>query len=206
MTDTVRRPVPGPEPTWQPAPSVPRHDGPNNPARQYGMWDLVFALHRRIAILDVPLRPLADRLRLHLEESWVEPGPVRGAVFTIDGTRFAFDDLGNGPEHGRMAVYFDPAGERNAARALGLLLEVLGIGPEYIAEWRNPHGVFENTTEVPWPGPDREDPWVTRRRPRSERAAEAEPSEPTRGFTGTLTVTFHDPTDEPPEDRSASIG
>uniref|UniRef100_A0AAU2VGL5 Uncharacterized protein n=1 Tax=Streptomyces sp. NBC_00003 TaxID=2903608 RepID=A0AAU2VGL5_9ACTN len=66
MTDIE---VPGPEPDWQPATQPPYYTG-KNPAHQYSVWEHAAPLFRMVGALALPVQPVAQRLRLHVERSW----------------------------------------------------------------------------------------------------------------------------------------
>ena len=120
--------VPGPEPDWQPATIPPYHVG-KNPASQHSLWQAASTLYRIVAGLTPPLAALAARLRLEVEHTWEDPGPVDVALFRLRRTEFALTEV---PGKGCTFVWLDRA-ERDVEAALDLLLGALGIGREAVA-------------------------------------------------------------------------
>ncbi|MER5296375.1 hypothetical protein ABT382_30585 [Streptomyces pharetrae] len=61
--------IPAPEPAWQPATQPPYYTG-KNPAHQYGVREHSAPPVQVIGVLALPVQPVAQRLRLHVERSW----------------------------------------------------------------------------------------------------------------------------------------
>jgi hypothetical protein len=124
--DVVR--VPGPEPDWQPATVPPYHVG-RNPAVQHSLWQAASTLYKLVAGLTPPLEALAARLRLEVEHTWEDPGPVDVALFRLRRTEFAFTWV---PGKDRTFVWVD-RGHQDVDGALEVLIATLGVGREAVA-------------------------------------------------------------------------
>ncbi|MER5880727.1 hypothetical protein ABT119_33030 [Streptomyces sp. NPDC001910] len=119
---------PGPEPDWEPAPHY--QGGKCNPALQSGMWEYAASTLRLVAGLSPSLGLLAARLRLTVEQSWEDLGPVQVAMFRIQGIDFALHRLESNPRPDVFVWIGRTKTDTDAA--LALLLDVLGIGTEAI--------------------------------------------------------------------------
>ncbi|MCG3042651.1 hypothetical protein L7D48_19080 [Streptomyces sp. S1A] len=120
--------VPGPEPDWQSAAVPPYHVG-NNPVSQHSLWQAASTLYRLVAGLRPPLEALAARLRLEVEHTWEDPGPVDAALFRLRRTEFAFTWV---PGKDCTFVWVDRY-HQDVEAALEILLDVLGVGREAVA-------------------------------------------------------------------------
>ncbi|GGR87396.1 hypothetical protein GCM10010252_27690 [Streptomyces aureoverticillatus] len=76
--------VPGPEPDWQPAAQPPYYTG-KNPAYQYSVWEHSAPLFQMIGGLALPVQPVAQRLRLHVERSWDGLDDLDVVLFRLKG-------------------------------------------------------------------------------------------------------------------------
>ncbi|WP_026411342.1 hypothetical protein [Actinomadura oligospora] len=122
--------VPGPEPDWEAAASC--QGGKRNPAFQSGMWEYASSRFRIVAGLAAPLEPLAARLRLQIERSWEEPGPVDAAMFCIQRTDFALSRA-NAAHDATTYIWVGLPVSRSRKQtdaAIHLLLNALGLSPE----------------------------------------------------------------------------
>lgn len=120
--------IPGPEPDWQPATMLGYYVG-KNPAYQVSVWMYLSKFFKVAAGLRTPITPLAERLRLSLEHTWVDPGPVDVAVFQIQRIDFAFSWSEGGSEY--TAVWLDKTQE-DVGAALGVLADALGVNRDAI--------------------------------------------------------------------------
>ncbi|WP_228184107.1 hypothetical protein [Streptomyces anulatus] len=127
MTDIE---VPGPEPDWQPAAQPPYYTG-KNPAHQYSVWEHSVPLFQMIGALALPVHPVAQRLRLHVERSWDGLDDLDVVLFRLDGFRFAISKHDGNPL-GVSYVWLTQPHEQ-ADKALDTLLEVVGIGEDVVA-------------------------------------------------------------------------
>ncbi|WP_433664131.1 hypothetical protein ACQPW1_19575 [Nocardia sp. CA-128927] len=93
-------PVPGPEPGWEPAAQY--QGGKRNPALQYSAWEAASANLILGGVLAAPLDALAARLRLHVEHTWADPGPVAVALFRIAGAEIALSAIALDSEHAEL--------------------------------------------------------------------------------------------------------
>lgn len=126
--------VPGPEPTWDPAPSPWGSGGGgwrqnDNPAFQSSLWE--YAIGRAfdlVAGLSIPMAPLAARLRLTVEHGWEDLGDVEAAMFAIQKVDFALSRTAGNPHLGVYVWLAKSQGDQEAA--LDLLLSTLGLGRE----------------------------------------------------------------------------
>lgn len=115
--------VPGPEPEWEAAASC--QGGKRNPALQYSLWECAVGGFRLVAGLAATLESLASRLRLHIEHSWEDPGPVDVAIFRIGKTDFALSQSAN-PQ--TATFVWASSSTEEVDEALDILLEALGLG------------------------------------------------------------------------------
>ena len=122
--DVVR--VPGPD--WQPATIPPYHVG-KNPNVQHSLWQATSTLYRLVAGLTPPLEALAARLRLEVEHTWEDSGPVDVALFRLHRTELA---LTWDPGKGCTFVWVD-RDHQDVEAALEILLATLGVGREALA-------------------------------------------------------------------------
>ncbi|MFJ9139419.1 hypothetical protein OG458_40880 [Streptomyces sp. NBC_01281] len=129
---------PGPEPDWEPAPHY--QGGKRNPALQNGMWENAASSLRLVAGLSPSLDLLAARLRLTVEQSWEDLGPVQVAMFRIQGIDFALHRPESNPRPD-VFVWISRA-QTDTDAALGLLLDALGIGTEAITFRADDEGTF----------------------------------------------------------------
>lgn len=84
-----------------------------------------------LASFSVDLDAVARRLRLTLETSWDEHGPVRVAFFVLDGTDFVVTHHeGDAPG---THVWTRKGGPVDSATRVGSLLAALGVGPEAVS-------------------------------------------------------------------------
>ena len=127
--------VPGPEPDWLEAA---QHQGPlRNPATQFSLWEQASGFFREVAVLAVPLKDVARRFRLTVEESWDNPSPIEAAIARIKGIDLAFSsDLQSLPE---CSVWLHRTSTIDVEEALATLLAVLGVDWTVVSFWR-PHG------------------------------------------------------------------
>ncbi|MFE3109208.1 hypothetical protein ACFXKJ_32565 [Kitasatospora indigofera] len=130
--------VPGPEPDWQPATSLPYGSG-RNPAAQCGLWVAAAGSFRMIAGLRPPLEALAARLRLSVERSWEELGEVDAAVFTIDRRHFALSLMTYGQSETWVWLH---RSHEDAGGALDVLLRALGLGQDAVVFTGGPDDGF----------------------------------------------------------------
>ncbi|MDH2412372.1 hypothetical protein ACG5V6_24200 [Streptomyces chitinivorans] len=101
----------------------------NNPVSQHSLWQAASTLYRLVAGLTPPLEALAARLRLEVEHTWVDPGPVDVALFRLRRTEFAFTWV---PGKGCTFVWVDRH-HQDVEGALEILLDALGVGREAVA-------------------------------------------------------------------------
>ncbi|MET8504978.1 hypothetical protein ABZV60_10040 [Streptomyces sp. NPDC004787] len=133
MTDIE---VPGPEPDWQPATQPPYYTG-KNPAHQYSVWEHHAPLFQMIGGLALPVHPVAQRLRLHVERSWDGLDYLDVVLFRLKGFSFAISKHDGNPL-GVSFVWLTQPHEQ-ADKALDTLLEVVGIGEDVVAFRGNAH-------------------------------------------------------------------
>ncbi len=124
MTDIE---VPGPEPDWQPATQPPYYTG-KNPAHQYSVWEHSAPLFQMVGALALPVQPVAQRLRLHVERSWDGLDELDVVLFRLDGFSFAISKHDGNPL-GVSYVWLTQPHEQ-ADKALDTLLEVVEMGEE----------------------------------------------------------------------------
>jgi hypothetical protein len=118
--------VPGPEPDWESAAAY--QGGKRNPALQVSLWEWVACDFHSVGELAVPLEALAARLRLTIEHTWEDPGPVDVALFRIARTEFVLSHRRSSPHTPTFIwVRQDTA---DVEEALSLLLGALGLGRE----------------------------------------------------------------------------
>lgn len=118
--------VPGPEPGWE---SAAAYQGrKRNPALQVSLWEWVACDFRSVDELTVPLETLAARLRLTIEHTWEDPGPVDVALFRIASTEFVLSHRRNSPQTPTFIWVRKDTG--NVEEALNLLVAALGLGRE----------------------------------------------------------------------------
>ncbi|MFD9411641.1 hypothetical protein ACFWBN_32105 [Streptomyces sp. NPDC059989] len=122
--------VPGPDPDWQPA-TQPRHYTGRNPAHQYSVWEHSAPLFQMIGVLALPVQPVAQRLRLHVERSWDGLDDLDVVMFRLKGFSFAISKHDGNPV-GVSYVWLTQPHEQ-ADKALDTLLEVVGIGEAAVA-------------------------------------------------------------------------
>ncbi|MFE5535434.1 hypothetical protein [Streptomyces sp. NPDC056492] len=127
MTDVE---VPGPEPDWQPA-TQPPYDTGKNPAHQYSVWEHSAPLFQLVGALTLPVQPVAQRLRLHVERSWDGLDGLDVVLFRLKGFSFAISKHDGNPL-GVSCVWLTEPHEQ-AGKALDTLLEVVGIGEDVVA-------------------------------------------------------------------------
>ena len=126
--------VPGPDPTWDPAPSPWAQGGGEwrrnpNPAFQTSLWEhAIGGVFDLVAGLSTPMAPLAARLRLTVEHGWEDLGGVEAAMFAIQKINFALSRTDGNPLPG-VYVWVAKA-ESDQDAALGLLLATLGLDRE----------------------------------------------------------------------------
>ena len=126
--------VPGPDPTWDPAPSPWAQGGGEwrrnpNPAFQTSLWEhAIGGVFDLVAGLSTPMAPLAARLRLTVEHGWEDLGGVDAAMFAIQKINFALSRTDGNPLPG-VYVWVAKA-ESDQDAALGLLLATLGLDRE----------------------------------------------------------------------------
>ncbi|MEX0172026.1 hypothetical protein [Streptomyces sp. LMG1-1-1.1] len=121
--------IPGPEPDWQPATQPPYYTG-KNPAHQYSVWEHVAPLFQMIGVLALPVQPIAQRLRLHVERSWDGLDDLDAVLFRLKGFSFAISKHDGNPL-GVSYVWLTQPHEQ-AEQALDTLLEVVGIGEDAV--------------------------------------------------------------------------
>ncbi|MFF1414607.1 hypothetical protein ACFVX6_33390 [Streptomyces sp. NPDC058289] len=122
--------VPGPEPDWQPATQPPYYTG-KNPANQYSVWEHSAPLFQMIGALALPVQPIAQRLRLHVERSWDGLDELDVVLFRLEGFRFAISRHDGNPL-GVSYVWLTQPHER-ADTALDTLVTAVGIGEDAVA-------------------------------------------------------------------------
>ncbi|MFE5597471.1 FMN-binding protein [Streptomyces sp. NPDC056549] len=122
--------VPGPEADWQPATQPPYYTG-KNPAYQYSVWEHSAPLFQMIGALTLPVQPVAQRLRLHVERSWDGLDELDVVLFRLDGFSFAISKH-DGHPLGVSYVWLTQPHEQ-ADKALNTLLEAVGIGEDAVA-------------------------------------------------------------------------
>ncbi|WP_228183971.1 hypothetical protein [Streptomyces anulatus] len=122
--------VPGPELDWQPATQAPYYSG-KNPAYQYSAWEHSAHLFQMIGGLALPVQPVAQRLRLHVERSWDGLDELDAVLFELKGFSFAISKHDGNPL-GIAYVWLTQLHEQ-ADKALDTLLEVVGIGENAVA-------------------------------------------------------------------------
>lgn len=122
--------VPGPEPDWQPATQPPYYTG-KNPAHQYSVWEHSAPLFQMVGALALPVQPVAQRLRLHVERSWDGLDELDVVLFQLDRFSFAISKHDGNPL-GVSYVWLTQPHEQ-ADKALDTLLEVVGIGEDVVA-------------------------------------------------------------------------
>ncbi|MFD7733027.1 hypothetical protein ACFV6F_21875 [Kitasatospora phosalacinea] len=129
--------VPGPEPDWEEAPSY--QGGKRNPAFQQSLLEHALGTCRAIAGLQVPLEPLAARLRLVVERGWEDLGYASAAMFMIGRTCFGLSRT-DGDTY--TLVHVDRAVTDHEA-ALATLFAALGIDSTALAFRGTPEDGFE---------------------------------------------------------------
>ncbi|MER5758145.1 hypothetical protein [Streptomyces sp. NPDC002082] len=122
--------VPGPEPDWQPATQPSYYTG-KNPAYQYSVWEHHAPLFQMIGGLALPVQPVAQRLRLHVERSWDGLDDLDVVLFRLKGFSFAISKH-DGIQPAVSCVWLTQPHEQ-ADKALDALLEVVGIGEDAVA-------------------------------------------------------------------------
>lgn len=122
--------VPGPESDWQPATELPYYTG-KNPAYQYSVWEHCAPLFQMIGALALPVQPVAQRLRLHVERSWDGLDDLDVVLFRLKGFSFAISKH-DGHPLGVSYVWLTQPHD-HADKALDTLLEVVGIGEDCVA-------------------------------------------------------------------------
>ncbi|MGW7309012.1 hypothetical protein ACWGI1_25970 [Streptomyces sp. NPDC054835] len=122
--------VPGPEPDWQPATEPPYCTG-KNPAYQYSLWDHCAPLFQMVGGLTLPVQPVAQRLRLHVERSWDGLDDLDVVLFRLEGFSFAISKHDGNPL-GVSYVWLTQPHEQ-ADKALDTLRDAIGIGEDAIA-------------------------------------------------------------------------
>ncbi|MFE4262021.1 hypothetical protein [Streptomyces sp. NPDC056883] len=122
--------VPGPEPYWQPATQPPYYTG-KNPAYQYSVWEHSVPLFQMIGGLELPVQPVAQRLRLHVERSWDGLDELDVVLFRLKGFSFAISKH-DGIQPAISCVWLTQPHEQ-ADKALDTLLAVVGIGEDAVA-------------------------------------------------------------------------
>ncbi|MEW1550477.1 hypothetical protein [Streptomyces tsukubensis] len=127
MTDIE---VPGPEPDWQPAIQPPYYTG-KNPAHQYSVWEHSAPLFQMVGALALPVKPVAQRLRLQVERSWDGLDDLDVVLFRLEGFSFAISRHDGNPL-GISYVWLTQPHEQGD-KALDTLLEVVGIGEDVVA-------------------------------------------------------------------------
>lgn len=127
MTSTE---IHGPEPDWQPATSPPYYTG-KNPAHQWSVWEHCSPLFQMIGGLELPVQPVANRLRLHVERSWDGLDDLDVVLFLLRGFSFAVSKHVGNPAGVSLVWLTQP--HEDADKALDALLEVLGVSEEIVA-------------------------------------------------------------------------
>lgn len=151
MTELIA--VPDPEPGWGPAASpFLRAD---NPVWQPSAFDVATTMMQPLVLLAVDVEAVAHRLNLHLEElSDGFGGTVRAAFFFLDRIDYAISC--NGGEPLGTHVWVSSLGPVDLGERLGVLLDVLGIGMEAVAQ-SAPSGAEDYVRGIP-PGWRRQRP------------------------------------------------
>ncbi|AJF69362.1 hypothetical protein [Streptomyces vietnamensis] len=144
--------VPGPEPDWQPAVQPPYYTG-KNPAHQYSVWEHSAPLFQMIGALALPVQPVAQRLRLHVERSWDGLDDLDVVLFRLKGFSFAISKHDGNPA-GVSYVWLTQPHEQ-ANKALDTLLEAVGIEEDAVAFRGDAH---EDRTERTAPAQDADSP------------------------------------------------
>ncbi|WP_406511121.1 hypothetical protein OG851_00615 [Streptomyces sp. NBC_00161] len=121
--------VPGPEADWQPAMQPPYYTG-KNPAHQYSVWEHSAPLFQMIGVLALPVQPVAQRLRLHVERSWDGLDGLDVVLFGLKGFSFAVSKHDGNPL-GVSCVWLTQP-HKEADKALDTLLNMVGIGEEAV--------------------------------------------------------------------------
>ncbi|MFJ3710676.1 hypothetical protein [Streptomyces sp. NPDC090053] len=122
--------VPEPEPDWQEATTPPYGTG-KNPAHQWSVWEHCSPTFQMIGVLRLPVRPVARRLRLHVERSWDGLDALDVVLFRLRGYSFALSKHDGSPADVSYVWLTEPHGD--ADQAWDVLLEVVGIGAEAVA-------------------------------------------------------------------------
>jgi hypothetical protein len=122
--------TPGPESDWQPATSPPYYTG-KNPAHQWSVWEHCSPLFQMIGGLELPVKPVANRLRLHVERSWDGLDELDVVLFLLRGFSFAVSKHVGNPAGVSLVWLTQP--HADADRALDALLEVIGVSEEIVA-------------------------------------------------------------------------
>jgi hypothetical protein len=84
-----------------------------------------------VGALALPVQPVAQRLRLHVERSWDGLDELDVVLFRLDGFSFAISKHDGNPL-GVSYVWLTQPHEQ-ADKALDTLLEVVGIGEDVVA-------------------------------------------------------------------------
>ncbi|MFB6523079.1 hypothetical protein [Streptomyces sp. NPDC056401] len=100
-----------------------------------------------IGVLALPVQPVAQRLRLHVERSWDGLDELDVMLFRLKGFSFAISKHDGNPV-GVSYVWLTQPDEQ-ADKALDTLLEVVGIGEDSVAFRGDAHaGPEEQTATV----------------------------------------------------------
>ncbi|WP_223838051.1 hypothetical protein [Streptomyces venezuelae] len=84
-----------------------------------------------VGVLALPVQPVAQRLRLHVERSWDGVDELEVVLFRLKGFSFAISKHDGNPV-GVSYVWLTQPHEQ-AEKALDTLLEVVGIGEDVVA-------------------------------------------------------------------------
>jgi hypothetical protein len=71
------------DPAYEPAASI--HPGKRNPVQQLGLWHILSSWFEPSFMVRQPIEELAERFRIHLEESWDDLDDVKVAYIEARG-------------------------------------------------------------------------------------------------------------------------
>ncbi|MFG2978042.1 hypothetical protein ACGFYY_34240 [Streptomyces sp. NPDC048331] len=142
--------VPAPDPDRRPAPE---YQANPNPAVQYGIWDAMALSHRPIGVLPPPMKAYADRLVLHVEQSWEDLGEVDVAMFRLGRRFFVLSQFTEVRDTG-VTVWLDRRHTDDEA-SLKMLIKALGIPHDCVRDlsW-SPHSAVQRALLSPPPPAD----------------------------------------------------
>ncbi|MFI5808451.1 hypothetical protein [Streptomyces sp. NPDC051561] len=111
---------------------VRRHAGKvQRQSHQWSVWEHRSPLFQMIGGLELPVQPVANRLRLHVERSWDGLDDLDVVLFLLRGFSFAVSKHGGNPAGVSLVRLTQP--HVDADKVLDALLEVLGVSEEIVA-------------------------------------------------------------------------